>query len=46
MKKTTKKPKTNYKAAINRLFYACCGGKKGANYEGECTLKSQTKVKC
>jgi hypothetical protein len=46
MKKGTKtKPK--YNAIItNNSPMACCGGKKGANYEGEATLKTQTKVKC
>lgn len=46
MKKGTKtKPK--YKSIItNNSPRACCGGKKGANYEGEATLKTQTKVKC
>jgi len=46
MKKGTKtKPK--YNAIItNNSPRACCGGKKGANYEGEATLKTKTTVKC
>ena len=47
MKKGTKtKPRTNYKVITNNSPRACCGGRKGANYEGEATLKTQTKVKC
>jgi hypothetical protein len=46
MKKGTKtKPK--YRAIItNNSPRARCGGKKGANYEGEATLKTKTIVKC
>jgi hypothetical protein len=40
MKNTAKKVITNNSPR------ACCGGKKGANYEGEATLKSKIKVKC
>jgi hypothetical protein len=34
------------KVIVTCSVKACCGGKKGANYEGEATLKTKTKVKC
>jgi len=34
------------KVITNNSPKACCGGKKGANYEGEATLKSKIEVKC
>jgi hypothetical protein len=34
------------KVITNNSPKACCGGKKGANYEGEAILKSKIKVKC